>query len=130
MNIPLKIYEILLKSHWNPRNIPLKNKSNSPQKGSSEVTIQQLRDAVASETAARQALEKDADAQTRELSQQVSEWHLGAALRFFGWGKTWGKHCNLLGVMGIYVILWGDWCEFMVIFGGDWCRDLCDFWRI
>jgi hypothetical protein len=35
-----------------------------------------------------------------------------------------------LGVMGIYVILWGDWCEFMVIFGGDWCRDLCDFWRI
>ena len=36
-----------------------------------------LEDAVAAETIARETLEKDADSQTLQLSQQVSEWCLG-----------------------------------------------------
>lgn len=40
-------------------------------------TIRKLQDAVAAETSARKGLEKDADVQTLELTQQVSNWCFG-----------------------------------------------------
>ena len=57
------------------KNLP---KKILPEIGTSQqVTVEQLRTALAAETAARQALERDATAQTSALSQQVSEWRLG-----------------------------------------------------
>jgi len=41
------------------------------------VKLQKLQDSLAAESNARSALEKDADAQTLELTQQISDWQLG-----------------------------------------------------
>ena len=42
-----------------------------------KVKLQKLQDSLAAESNARSALEKDADAQTLELTQQISDWQLG-----------------------------------------------------
>ena len=111
--IPGKAILIHMNRSWNipsPGHLirnPWKNSifldSTPPQKNP-EATLQQLRSALASETAQRQALEQDADAQSRELSQQLSDWHLGS--RRPGEKKPWEK-TYMVSMMGIFDEMYG-----------------------